>query len=292
MSSSWPLWVCLLFLPFIYLCYAYLNRPLKFRQLISSPPPGRSVVPKPVTSAVTKIKQPYDVFLVSDFEATCEEGKDFMYPNEIIEFPVFLMKWKDKTENDHASQLEIAAEFHSFVRPSWRPQLSAFCTGLTNITQEKVDAAPDFPRVLDSLRSFLMKQGVIDKFGRRKLKYCWCTDGPWDISHFVVKQAFISRASEWLAGDFVDVRQLVRLHSGTKSDAPKGRLNIPAQLKTLGLEPFIGRQHSGADDARNLGRILTELAVEGVQLRPNTSVNLRRRWPWMGKFGQVLEDHI
>ena len=30
------------------------------------------------------VKQPYDAFLVLDVEATCEEGTDFNWPNEII----------------------------------------------------------------------------------------------------------------------------------------------------------------------------------------------------------------
>lgn len=45
------------------------------------------------------------------------------------------MRWKDKTENGKASQLEVVDEFRSFVRPIWRPKLSAYCTELTGITQ-------------------------------------------------------------------------------------------------------------------------------------------------------------
>jgi len=71
-----------------------------------------------------------------------------------------------------------------------------------------------------------------------------------------------------------------------------GTLNIPAQLSVLGLAPFLGRQHSGIDDTRNLARIVTELAVQGVRLQPNTSINPRRRWFWMGKSGQILEENL
>ncbi|KAJ7063100.1 ribonuclease H-like domain-containing protein, partial [Mycena amicta] len=251
------------------------------------------LVPKPRVWAAAKVKQPYDAFLVADFEATCQQGKNFDYANEIIEFPVFLMRWKDKN-GGKASQLEVAAEFHSFVRPSWQPKLSKFCMDLTGITQGEVDVAPEFSTVLRSLRAFLVEQGVIEKTGKHRLKFCWCTDGPWDIAHFIVKQCFISQVPvpEWLAGDVLDVRQLVRLHTASRSDRPAGTLNIPTQLTALGLAPFLGRQHRGVDDARNLGRILQQLAVEHVQLQPNTKVNLRRRWPWMGKAGQILEDRL
>lgn len=106
-----------------------------------------------------KSKQPYDVFLVLDVEATCQQGADFNFPNEIIvsetipwkpvldlnippqEFPVCLMKWKDRTNDKTASKLEVVAEFRSFVKPTWRPNLSEFCTSLTGITQVR----PVFP---------------------------------------------------------------------------------------------------------------------------------------------------
>ncbi|KAF7322798.1 Exonuclease domain-containing protein [Mycena chlorophos] len=270
--------------------------PNKFRALVSSPP-VTSAVPKTLPSAVAtsalKAKQTYDAFLVVDVEATCEEGKNFAYPNEIIEFPVYLMKWKDRI-GGQASQLEIAAEFQTFVQPTWRPKLSKFCTDLTSITQEQVDAAPRFPEVLRSLRAFLVEHGVLEKTGKRRLKFCWATDGPWDVAEFVVKQAFISQipVPDWLAGEALDVRQLVRNHLASNSKTIRGNLNISAQLRALGLPPFVGREHRGSDDARNICRILQKLATEQVPIRPNLPINLRRRWAWMGKSGEILEDKI
>ncbi|KAJ7694148.1 ribonuclease H-like domain-containing protein [Mycena rosella] len=246
----------------------------------------------------SKVKQTYDAFLLLDVEATCQQGTDFSYPNEIIEFPVCLMRWKDR-DGDKASQLEVIAEFRSFVKPSWRPTLSEFCIELTGITQEDVDAAPGFPAVLRSLRAFLVEHKLIEKNGKPRMRFCWCTDGPWDIRDFVVKQSFISQIPipDWMSSDVLDVRALVSAHtSGSKPrHGPfwgSGTLNIPAQLSVLGLPPFQGRQHSGIDDTRNLARILTQLAVDGVQLQPNTSINPRRRWFWMGKAGQILEENL
>ncbi|KAJ7940858.1 ribonuclease H-like domain-containing protein, partial [Mycena leptocephala] len=245
----------------------------------------------------SKVKQPYDAFLLLDVEATCQRGADFNYPNEIIEFPVCLMRWKDR-DGGSASQLEITEEFRSFVKPSWRPILSEFCTELTGITQEQVDAAPDFPAVLRSLRAFLVEHKLIEKNGKRRLRFCWCSDGPFDIRDFVVKQCFISQVPipNWMTGDVLDVRALVMAHtSGRQAHRgpfPKiATLNIPGQLLALGLPQFLGRQHSGIDDARNLARILKQLALEGVSLQPNTSIK-RRRWVWMGKSGKILEEHL
>ncbi|KAJ7273498.1 ribonuclease H-like domain-containing protein [Mycena haematopus] len=252
--------------------------------------------------SVSKGRQPVDAFLVLDVEATCERGSSFDYPNEIIEFPVCLMRWTDR-DGGKASQLEVIAEFRSFVKPSWRPSLSKFCTELTGITQDQVDAAPDFPAVLRSLRAFLVEHKLIEKKnGKRRLRFCWCSDGPFDIRDFVVKQCFISKIPfpDWMTGDVLNVRALVMAHTAGShtSGMQHGRLHriasldIPGQLMTLGLPPFLGRQHSGIDDTRNIARIMIHLARENVCLQPNTAINLRRRWAWMGKKGEIREEHI
>ena len=40
---------------------------------------------------------------------------------------------------------------------------------------------------------FLAQHGLIDpKNGRPLQRFCWCSDGPFDVRDFVVKQCFIS----------------------------------------------------------------------------------------------------
>jgi 3'-5' exoribonuclease 1 len=90
--------------------------------------------------------------------------------------------------------------------------------------------------------------------------------------------------------------------------------NIESQLRFLDLAPFEGRQHCGIDvsltvgiahfcrfsiwhsptpqDSRNIARIIIELARRGVRLTPNTPIQPGRRWPWMGKSGQILESYL
>ncbi|KAH7930852.1 hypothetical protein BV22DRAFT_975033, partial [Leucogyrophana mollusca] len=253
----------------------------------------------------TRVKQPYDAFLVLDVEATCLQGAGFDWPNEIIEWPVCLMRWSDRSPKGKASELEIVDEFRSFVRPTWRPQLSQFCTELTGITQAQVSVAPTFPKVLKQFARFLTHHGLIDpKNGRPLQRFCWCSDGPFDVRDFVVKQCFISKIPMpiWLKGDVLDVRKVVSLWSATHafqdSQHAKTRfastfhlrsLNIPQQLRVLGLGSFEGRQHSGIDDTRNIARVITELARRGIRLEPNTPINPSRRWQWMGRPGEVLE---
>ncbi|CAL1704142.1 unnamed protein product [Somion occarium] len=254
----------------------------------------------------TYVKQSHDAFLVLDVEATCMPGTDFNYPNEIIEWPVLLLRWKDRDSVGRANRLEVVDEFRSFVKPIWKPQLSPFCTALTGITQADVDNAPPFTAVIATFREFLTRNGLIDPVTNSALvRFCWCTDGPWDVRDFVVKQCFISKIPipPWLAGDVIDVRRVVSKWQ-EKHDPPAKRpkssfpqpqgtyLPIPRQLHLLGLAPFEGRQHCGIDDTRNVARIIVELARRGMRLRPNTPINPNRRWPWMGRYGKILEDYV
>ncbi|KAF8136290.1 ribonuclease H-like domain-containing protein [Boletus edulis] len=271
-----------------------------------------------VTSHVTKehfpanfqteavgVKQPYDAFLVLDVEATCLQGTGFDWPNEIIEWPVCLLRWNDKSLKGRASRLEIVDEFRSFVKPTWRPQLSPFCTDLTGIAQAQVDYAPTFPKVLKMFERFLAHHGLIHpKNGRPLQRFCWCSDGPFDIRDFVVKQCFISNVPmpSWLRGDVLDVRKVVSVWAAMNKASDTQQMNvkyppsyhfrslkIPQQLRSLALGPFQGRAHCGIDDARNIARIVIELARRGIRLEPNTPINPKRRWQWMGRPGEVLE---
>jgi len=253
-------------------------------------------------SHAIRVSQPYDAFLVLDVEATCLQGTDFHWPNEIIEWPVCLLKWVDKGPDGTANTLQKVAEFRSFVKPTWRPKLSEFCTTLTGITQEQVDRSPPFPEVARRFSAFLAQYGLVHPVtGNRLIRFCWCTDGPFDIRDFVVKQCFISDIPmpAWIKGDVMDVRKVVRgLSDFNRTYASRPALprrfspNIEAQLLFLELAPFDGRQHSGIDDARNIARVVVELARRGVRLVPNTEIQPGRRWPWMGRSGQILEQNL
>jgi len=157
---------------------------------------------------------------------------------------------------------------------------------LTHPPQDQTDNAPPFPEVMESTAKFLVLHGILDELDRRPLvRFCWCSDGPWDICNFVVKQCFISKMKvpPWISSQFIDVRALLCGRSRKKHRT----MNINRQLQLLQLEPFIGRPHSGIDDARNICRVLMELARRGRPLLPTTIVNVRKRWKWMGKGGRI-----
>ncbi|WVQ75109.1 hypothetical protein IAR50_004718 [Cryptococcus sp. DSM 104548] len=133
--------------------------------------------------------QKFRSFLCFDVEATCRGGKEFDWPNEIIEFPVVLVKWGEPN-GEGKRLLEKVDTFRSYVRPIWQPILTDFCKALTGITQETVDASPTFPEVLNELEAWLDKW---DLRGEKGLKDAiWVTDGPWDLRDFVPKQLYIT----------------------------------------------------------------------------------------------------
>ncbi|KAK8849620.1 hypothetical protein IAR55_004955 [Kwoniella newhampshirensis] len=157
------------------------------------------------------IKQPYRSFLCFDVEATCRPGKEFDYPNEIIEFPVVLLRWSEP-DQDGKKRLEKIDSFRSYVRPTWRPNLTDFCTSLTGITQNTVDSSPTFPQMLKKLEKWLDKWDLRSDKGYLK-DALWVTDGPWDLRDFVPKQLHITPPSpfpNYFHGPYLNVKQAVQ----------------------------------------------------------------------------------
>ena len=123
--------------------------------------------------------------------------------------------------------------------------------------------APLFLEVLDRCRQFLVKHGLIDPVtGHCLVRYCWCSDGPFDIRDFLVKQCFISKDSralfilpillscqqiavpEWMQGDVLDVRMAVSEwldHRKSQGVSRKGVIShhVSSLAETLVMLPAI-----------------------------------------------------
>lgn len=60
-----------------------------------------------------------------------------------------LLQWAEDDVSDSDStrkrSLVTVDTFHSYVRPTWRPQLSEFCTNLTGIQQARYTTAEPTP---------------------------------------------------------------------------------------------------------------------------------------------------
>jgi inhibitor of KinA sporulation pathway (predicted exonuclease) len=81
--------------------------------------------------------------IIFDLEATSWEDRNLPADKEIIEIAAVQLD----------EQLVLQSEFDSFVRPLENPMLSAFCSDLTRIKQERIDQADSFavvfPRFID-----------------------------------------------------------------------------------------------------------------------------------------------
>ncbi|NWJ01244.1 ERI1 exoribonuclease, partial [Crypturellus undulatus] len=193
----------------------------------------------------------YDYICVVDFEATCEEGNPPEFVHEIIEFPVVLLNTRT---------LEIEDAFQQYVKPEINPKLSAFCIGLTGITQDIVDKADTFPQVLQNVVEWMRQRELGTKHS-----YCLLTDGSWDMSKFLNIQCRISRikypsfAKRWIN---------IRKSYGNFYKVPRSQTKLTMMLEQLGM-CYTGRPHSGLDDARNIAAIAARMLRDGAELRAN-----------------------
>jgi inhibitor of KinA sporulation pathway (predicted exonuclease) len=200
---------------------------------------------------------------VVDFEATCDcNTHDF--PNEIIEFPCVALDTRT---------CRVVAEFHSFVRPLIRPKLTPFCTELTGITQQQVDAAPTLPEVIEQFKRWHAAQfgskGSEEGAARTATRTVIATDGPWDMRDFMYKQAVLRDGVAFppLFYKWVNLRKEYASFFKIKP------LGVGQMLTRVGLT-FEGRQHSGIDDARNIARIAASLIGRGCRLHHVSSIEV------------------
>ncbi|KAK9767310.1 hypothetical protein K7432_003005 [Basidiobolus ranarum] len=193
--------------------------------------------------------QPFDYYLCFDVEATCEEGVNFDFLNEIIEFPIILVD----------SNFEIVDTFHRYVKPSKNPTLSEFCTKLTGITQETIDKSASFGEVLLEFEVWLNQHSLF-----KENSSVFITDGPFDIRDFIEKQCDHSHIirPKYFTRPWIDIRKLFgKFYKCEKR-------NINGMLAKLDLT-FEGREHSGIDDAKNIAKIAKRMHEEGCILDTN-----------------------
>jgi len=183
-------------------------------------------------------------FVVIDFEATCDEPYN-PDPQEIIEFPAVVV--------DSGSSSD-AAEFHTFVRPVAHPRLTNFCTKLTGIRQEEVDAAPPFPTILQQFNTWWQSTCGEDALA--------VTCGDWDLANLLPRQCAQHHlpVPAW-ADQWANVKRLFAWNFLHATE----RATLPEIATALGVA-FAGRAHSGIDDSRNIARVLRKMLEMGVNV--------------------------
>ncbi|EEB15175.1 3' histone mRNA exonuclease, putative [Pediculus humanus corporis] len=206
--------------------------------------------------SVSNMIFPY--YVVIDFEATCDNKK--IDRQEIIEFPAVLVNSKKQKIEDC---------FRMYCKPRINPKLSQYCMELTGITQEQVDNAETFDKVLSHYNNWLKKHNL----GTKNKRYAVVTDGNWDMSKFLVSQCHYSNVPIPKWG-----KTWVNLKKTFKNFYQKGenRICLKTMLEMLNME-FIGRPHCGLDDAKNIARILLKMIYDGSNIQINERLASVRR---------------
>ncbi len=174
-----------------------------------------------------------DKIIVVDIEATC--WKNHQNPpgqhNEIIEIGVCLLDTLTYTTSHKQSIL---------VKPT-RSTVSAFCTELTTLTQEQVDAGLCFGEACDTvIRDYAAK------------RYLWGSWGTYDRKLFQ-RQCGAYGVNYPFSHHYVNIKKLF-----AKLENRHKQIGMTRALDKIGL-PVEGVHHRGDDDAWNTSRILAHL---------------------------------
>jgi len=173
-----------------------------------------------------------DQIIVIDIESTCWEGAPLDgEESEIIEIGVCTL--------DVASGQRVDRE-DIFVRPA-RSRVSPFCTSLTTLTQEQVDAGVPFAEACAHLQH---AYGTKDRV--------WASYGDYDRRQFERQCAEVGVPYPFGPGH-LNVKTLFAL-----THALPREVGMDGALELLGL-PLEGTHHRAGDDAWNITRILAKL---------------------------------
>ncbi|CAL8089332.1 unnamed protein product [Calicophoron daubneyi] len=231
-------------------------------------------LPKPVILTPDTF---YSYLLIIDLEATCdfqERRQTFPeYPHEIIEFPVLLYDTRTR---------RCVSIFHAYCRPKLKPDLSAFCTGLTHISQTVVDNAHPFPHVLAEIENWLFHKHKLS--GVRCAVVCDCGA---DMGKFMRIQCRLNEIPlpSW-ATVWINLSKAFRTFYKV---SPRHRVTLSTMLRDLSLM-FVGQQHRGLDDAINILRVVRTMLADGCLLRVNERVDLGRPPNYVASVPRLISE--
>ncbi|WP_133245570.1 3'-5' exonuclease [Pelagibaculum spongiae] len=170
--------------------------------------------------------------LLIDLECTCCDMQSI--PRESMEMIEIGAVVGELSE----SQFKTIDICQLYIQPEDYPQLTAFCTELTGISQLQVDAAEKLPAVLLEFAKWL------DEVRPQ----AWGSWGKFDLRHFTFEVESKRLENPLINLQHFNIKQLFsRIH--------KHRVGLARAVMMSKLE-FVGRHHSGVDDARNIANIL------------------------------------
>ena len=177
-------------------------------------------------------------FIIYDLEATCWMGRPPGGINEIIEIGAVMV-----------DQLgEVKADFCKFVKPHVNPRLSGFCKKLTSISQDDVDRASKYPKVIEEFQNWI---DIYDE------DYLLCSWGAYDKVMLTDNCKLHKMEIDWL-----------EYHTDLKSQyhTIKGEHKLTGLKNTIKKEgfEFTGIHHRAIADAENLAKIFIKYVDEWV----------------------------
>lgn len=154
---------------------------------------------------------------------------------EIIEFPILLL-------DSQGRELERQT---FYIRPVMYPEISQFCTSLTGITQELVDACGI--SLEDALEQHVT---MLRRYTHNSEEICFCTYGAWDLQ--IMLQTECQRRGIVLPAmflRFINIKQdLARTFNWPRDKS------LMVAMEKLGLKS-VGRRHCGMDDCVNTAQV-------------------------------------
>lgn len=168
-------------------------------------------------------------FIIFDLEATCWRGRPPKGITEIIEIGAVKV--------DRSG--DVVDTFSEFVKPMVNPHLSGFCKSLTNISQEEVDGAEYFDRVVSRFKEW---GEVYDD------EYLLCSWGH-DDSLLLRNDCRLHKIEEHWVNEFVDLKKSYRNLKQLKHAS-----GLKSTVKKEGFE-FTGIHHRAISDAENLAKV-------------------------------------
>ncbi|MBK7232862.1 MAG: exonuclease domain-containing protein [Saprospiraceae bacterium] len=177
--------------------------------------------------------------LVFDLEATCwNSNGTALRKQEIIEIGACILDEYGRVEST----------FQSFVKPQMNPFLSNYCMQLTTITQEEIDKAKSFPKVLESF---------IDWANPEDEDYIFCAWGDADKDLLKSDAQSFNLDISWLK-PYIDIK--ARYHRNRQLSKLQG---LDRVMHTNGFH-FEGQRHRAIYDALNLAKLVAKYKEEWV----------------------------
>ncbi len=168
-------------------------------------------------------------YIIFDLEATCWRGRPPRGATEVIEIGACKVSRYGRVES----------QFSRFIKPNVNPILSNFCKSLTNITQEQVDRALTFDKVIDDF----IEWSQIEE--EEYVLLSWGADDRLLLRNDCLRHRL---EADWV-NQYNDLKKAYRNMKEIRN-AP----GLKAVVRDEGFE-FTGIHHRAISDAQNLTKV-------------------------------------